>query len=178
MATGKGASTTTGYSGTFTEFLNTGGSATAVISATDVPGSSISGTATLNGVQTGFGGTALPLSQYTFATPASISTIAGAWSGTLMDGQNSAVTLNISTSGSVTTTSTGCQISGTVTASSTDNFFTTNLAFGSSCVASLANQNATGVALVYGLTNGVTTAQLLMPATVGTTLGTIFFAAH
>jgi hypothetical protein len=174
MATGKGASGTTTYTGAFTQFLSTGVSFTTAITATDVPGLSMSGTVTLNGAQTGFGGSALPSSAYTYSTPASIASIAGTWSGTLLDG--SAVTLVISTSGNVTTTSTGCQVSGTVTANATNNFFTTNLRFGGNpCVASLANQNATGVALVYLLQDGTTT-QLLMPATVGTTVGTLFTA--
>jgi hypothetical protein len=127
-------------------------------------------------VKIGFGGAVWPSTAYTFSTPAAITTLAGVWSGTLMDGANSQVTLSISTSGSVTTTSTGCQVTGTATANTTDNFFTINLKFGQSpCVAELANQNATAVAVVFLLPDGATT-QLLMPATIGSTVGTVFSA--
>lgn len=176
VATGKGASGTSGYTATFNETTSGNAAFTGVITATDVPGESISGTATISGVPTGFGGAALPSGAYTYATPASIAAIAGTWAGTLLDG--SSVTLSISTSGNVTTTSTGCQVSGTATADTSHNFFTVNLRFGANpCNPALANQNATGVALVYVLQDNATT-QLLMPASVGTTVATIFTAAH
>jgi hypothetical protein len=172
MATGKGASTTSGYSVTLNETTNGNTTFTGALTATDVPGESISGTVPISGAQTGFGGTALSSPAYTYSTPASIATIAGAWSGSLLDG--SVVTLSISTSGGITTTSTGCQVSGTITADTSHNFYTVNLGFGASpCV--LASQNATGIAVIYLLPDGATT-QLLMPVVVGTTGGTVFTA--
>jgi hypothetical protein len=176
LVTGQGASGNETYTGSFTEYLSSQTTATASVTANDVPGSSISGTLTESGVQTGFGGTVPPTLSYSFGIPASISTIAGTWSGALLDG--SAVTLSISTSGSITTISTGCQVTGTITANTSNNLYTANLQFGPSpaCATTVASQSTTAaVALIFVLPDGATQ-QLLMPATIGTTSGTVFSA--
>jgi len=184
LITGQGASGNNTYSSTTLTEYSAASSSTVTVSATDLPQSSMSGTITIGGAQGGFGGAALAGSLYTYSTPASIATIATGstpWTGTLLDG--SAVTLNISTSGSITTTSSGCQVTGNVTANTTNNLFTvSNLTFGSSsggCVTGLAGQSTSAaVGIVFFLPDGVTQ-ELLIPATVtsgGATVGTVFSA--
>jgi hypothetical protein len=174
LVTGQGASGTDTYTGTFTEYVPQN-SASATVTATDVPQASISGTIT-SSTRVGFGGAALPSSAYDFGTPASLSEISGTWTGYLLDG--SAVTINVSSTGSITTTSAGCTISttsgGQLTASTSNNLFTATLTFGSSCANALASQTTSTVqALVFVLPDNVTK-QLLMPVTIGTTVGTVF----
>lgn len=177
LITGQGASGSDTYASTaLTEYSSSGGSSPATVSATDVPQSSMSGTITIGGAQAGFGGAALAGSLYTYSTPASIATIATTWTGTLLDG--SAVTLNISNTGSITTISNGCQVSGNVTANTANNLYTANLTFGPSpCVAGLAGfSTSAAVGIAFFLPDGVTQ-ELLIPATVttgGVTVGTVF----
>ena len=185
LITGQGASGSDTYSSTaLTEYLPSS-SSTGTVSATDIPQSSMSGTVTIGGVQAGFGGSALADTLYNYSTAASITTIATTattpWSGTLLDSSNTAVTLNISTSGSITTTSSGCNVTGNVTANTNNNLYTlTNLSF-SSCpfVASLSgSQTASAVGIVFILPDGITK-ELLIPVTVtagGATVATVFSA--
>lgn len=179
LVTGQGASGTTTYTGNLTEFLPSGGTSSSTLAATDVPNESISGTLTeTGGVKVGFGGAFLPTAFYDYSTAASLSTITGVWTGKLLDG--SLVTLSIGNTGSIVTTSTGCQVTGNVTtfSSNTINVFSvTNLKFGPSpCVNNLANQTASAaVAVVFLLPDGATS-QLLMSATFGSTAGTVFSA--
>jgi hypothetical protein len=181
LITGQGASGNDTYSSTTLTEYSSASSSTVTVSATDLPQSSMSGTITIGGAQAGFGGTALPGSLYTYNTPASIATIATGstpWTGTLLDG--SPVTLNITTSGSIVTTSSGCQVTGNVTANTTNNLFTVNnLTFGPSpgCVAALAGFKASAaVGIAFFLPDGVTQ-ELLIPAAVvstgGATVGTV-----
>jgi hypothetical protein len=121
LLAGQGASQTGGYSGTFTDFLN-GSTFNDGLTATDVPGSSISGDFIENASQLGFGGSAPPSTDYTYTTPASLTNIAGTWGGSLLDGTQ--LSLIISSGGAVTTSlTTGCSLAGTITAdSSVKNF--------------------------------------------------------
>lgn len=173
LLTGQGASGNDTYTGTMAQYLNTQSATSATVNATDVPQTSISGTIT-SSTQVGFGGAALSSNFYQFSTPASIAAIAGTWTGTLLDG--SPVTLNVSTSGSISTTSTGCAITGTLTANTNNNVFTANLTFGSLCAPALTNQStSSAVAMIFILPDGATQ-QLMMPASIGTTAGTVFVA--
>jgi hypothetical protein len=186
LITGQGASGNDTYSSTtLSEYLSGSGSgsSTATVSATDLPQSSMSGKITIGGAEAGFGGSALAGSLYTYSTPASIATIATTstpWTGTLLDG--SPVTLNISNTGSIVTTSSGCQVTGNVTANTSNNLFTANLTFGPSpgCASGLAGHSTSAaVGIVFFLPDGVTQ-ELLIPATVVTTgsatVGTVFSA--
>src|SRR5579871_172669 len=172
LATGQGTSTTSGYSGTLTAFSSSGVSFTDTIAATDVANSSMSGTFTINGVQTGIGGVALPTATYSYgtaATVASITAVSSNWSGSLLDGTSLAI--SIAASGTISpAAATGCQVvasSSSITPdSSNKNFYDVQLTFGlSPC--SLAGQTVKGIGLFYLLPDGVTH-QLLLAGTAGT----------
>ena len=178
LIAGQGASGNDTYTGTLSGYVSTQTPSSATVKANDVPRTSISGTIT-SSTEVGFGGAALPTTSYQFSTPGSISTIAGTWTGTLLDGTQ--LTLSITTSGSITTTtSSGCKIgttpSGPLTASTSNNLFTATLAFSSSCAPALAGQSSTAaVAMVFTLPN-TATPQLIITATIGSTAGTVFTA--
>jgi hypothetical protein len=178
MATGQGTSGDLTYSGTFTHFANTGTSSTDVLAATDLPQSSLGGSITLNGVKEGFGGAAPPASSYNYNSPASQSAITGTWAGSLLDGTS--VSLIIGATGSVTSPSGSvCSIASgsTIIADTKNDFYTVNLTFGSSgCPSSLAGATAKGKGVFYVLQDRATH-ELLLAATVSTTVGTAFFAA-
>jgi hypothetical protein len=177
MATGQGTSGSLTYSGTFTEFLSTGTTSTDVLAATDVPQSSMSGTITQGGPNIGFGGAALPASFYDYGTPASQSAITGTWAGHLLD--NTLVTLTISATGGVTSPAgSTCSIASgsTVIADTKNDFYTVNLTFGPSpCPSTLAGATAKGKGVFYLLPDQATH-ELILAGTVGSTVGTAFFA--
>jgi hypothetical protein len=171
MVAGQGTSgNDTFTASTVTDFLYTGAVNTGTLTATDVPGSSITGTLTENGTPITFNGTAS--SSFNYNTPASVSDITGTWTGTLLDGTSATVTIN---GNSVSGSSSGCSFSGTVTAdNSNKNFFDISLTFGAS-PCTLPNQMATGIGVYYLLPDGITH-QFLAGVTVGTSLGTVFVA--
>jgi hypothetical protein len=175
MMTGQGASGSSTYTASVTDFFFTGQINSGNITATYAPGSSLNGTLTENGGNVTFTGTALPPSTFNFNTQASLSAIAGTWSGSLMDGTATTVTIN--SNGSVGGSSSGCSFTGTVSAdSSNKNFFDVSLTFGGS-PCSLPNQTATGIGVDYLLSDGVRH-QLLAAVTVGTSAGTVFVAVR
>jgi hypothetical protein len=173
MMTGQGTSGSTTFTASVTDFFNTGSINSGSITANYVAGSSLNGTLTESGNMVTFTGTPLAASSFAYSTPASVSAISGNWAGTLLDGMSTTVT--ISSSGSVTGSSSGCSFTGTVTPdSSNKNFFDVSLTFGGSPCAA-PNQTASGIGVNYLLSDGVTH-QLLAAVTVGTSLGTVFFA--
>ncbi len=175
MVTGQGASSSGTYTASVTDFLYTGVVYTDSLTASYVPNSSVNGTITENGSQIAFTGTALPASSFNYNTPASLSSISGTWTGTLLNGAPTTVT--ISASGSVSGSSQGCSFSGTVSPdSSNKNFFDVSLTFGGNPCA-LPNQTASGIGVEYLLSDGVTQ-QLLAGVTVGTSEGTVFVATR
>lgn len=176
MITGQGTSNSGTYTAaSVTDFYYTGATYSGSLAASYVQGSSLNGT--LNepsGVgQITFTGSALPASSFNYNTPASLSDISGSWTGTLLDGTTTTVTIN--SSGTVSGSSGGCAFSGTVAAdSSNKNFFDVSLTFGGApCL--LPNQTASGVGVYYLLPDGVTH-QLVAGVTVGISAGTVFFA--
>jgi hypothetical protein len=177
LVTGQGASKTTSYTGNLTEYLPSGSMSSSTVTATDVPNESISGTITeTGGVQVGFGGAFLPAAFYTYSAPASIATVANVWTGALLDG--SAVTLSISNTGSIMTTSAGCQITGNFTTFSNNTinvFNVTNLTFGNGCTTKQTASSA--VAIVFLLPDGATH-ELLITATFSSTSATLFSGQH
>jgi hypothetical protein len=159
-------------SGSLTDYYYTGQTFSDTLSATDVPGQSVNGTITESGSPISFSGAALPTSSFNYNTAASVSAISANWNGTLLDGVTTSV--SIASNGAVTGSSSGCSFTGTVTAdSSGKNFYDVSLTFGASPCA-FPNQTATGVAIYYLLSDGVTH-QLLAGATFGSN-GTVFFA--
>lgn len=173
MITGQGTSGSGTYTANVTDFFHTGTINSGSITATYMPGSSLNGTLTENGTNITFTGASLAASTFNFYTQASISAISGTWTGSLMDG--TATTVTISSNGNVGGSSSGCSFSGTVVAdSSNKNFFDVSLTFGGS-PCSLPNQTASGIGVDYLLSDGVTH-QLLAAVTVGTSAGTVFVA--
>jgi hypothetical protein len=173
MVTGQGTSGNDTYTANVTDFFYTGQNFSDTLTATDVPGSSVSGTITENGTPITFNGTAPTMSSFNYNTAASVSAISGTWSGTLLDGVTTTVTVN--SNGTVTGSSSGCSFTGTVASDgSGKNFYDVSLTFGAS-PCEFPNQTASGVGVYYLLSDGVTH-QLLAGVTLGNSVGTVFFA--
>jgi hypothetical protein len=177
MITGQGTTNSSGYTASVTDFFYTGSVKSGTFSASDFTGAGLDGTLAEDGTVTTFTGTSVLGSVWdygtTFQTPASLSSISGAWTGTLLDGMTTTVT--ISSTGSVTGSSSGCSFTGTVVPdSSNTNFYDVSLTFGGSPCA-FPNQTANGIGVEYLLSDGVTN-QLLVPVTVGNSAGTVFAA--
>jgi hypothetical protein len=173
MMTGPGKSSSGTFTANVTDFFFTGAINSASVTASYEPGSSIHGTITENETMTTFSGTVPPSSSFNYNTPASVSAISGSWTGKLLDGMSTTITIN--SNGTISGSSSGCSLAGTVAAdSSGKNFFDVSLTFGDSPCAA-PNKTATGVGIYYLLSDGVTH-QLLFAVTVGNSLGTVFFA--
>ena len=175
MMTGQGSSDNGSYTATVTDFNNTGTFSSGSVSATYVVGSSINGKLTEAGnPAVSFNGTVVPSSQFNYYTSASLSDVTGIWTGSLLDGATATVT--ISSNGAFSgSDSSGCSFSGTIAPdSSGKNFFAISLTYGASpCL--LPNQSASGMAVDYLLSDGVTR-QLLAAVASGTSYGTVFVA--
>jgi hypothetical protein len=185
MITGQGtvngtsSSTTnnTTYSASVTDFSYMGSANGGTFSASGFSGASMDGSLSENGAVTTFTGVSDLGSVWdygtTFQSPASLPAISGTWTGTLLDGMTTTVT--ISSTGSLTGSSSGCPFTGTVLPdSSKDNFYDVSLTFGGS-PCSFPNQTATGTGVEYLLSDGVTS-QLFLAATMGSSGGTVFAA--
>jgi hypothetical protein len=177
IITGQGTENSSGYTASVTDFPYAGSVKSGTFSASDFTGASLAGTLDEDGTLTTFTGTSVLGSVWdygtTFQTPASLSSISGTWTGTLLDGMTTTVT--ISSTGSVSGSSLGCSFTGTVVPdSSKENFFDVSLTFGGSPCA-FPNQTATGIGVEYLLSDGVTN-QLLEAVTVGNSAGTVFAA--
>jgi hypothetical protein len=177
MITGQGTENSSGYTASVTDFSYTGSVKSGTFSASDFTGASLDGTLAEDGTMTSFTGTSVLGSIWdygtTFQTPASLSSISGTWTGTLLDGMTTTVT--ISSTGSLTGSSSGCSFTGTVTPdSSKENFFDVSLTFGGN-PCPLANQTANGIGVEYLLSDGVTN-QLFLAGTVGNSAGSVFAA--
>ncbi len=173
MVAGQGTSGNDSLTANVTDYFYTGQTFTDTLTATDVPGQSVSGTITESGTAITFNGTALASSSFNYNSAASVSAISGTWNGALLDGVTTTVTIN--SNGTVGGSSSGCSFSGTVAAdSSGKNFYDVSITFGASPCA-FPNQTATGVGVYYLLSDGVTH-QLLAGVTLGTSEGTVFFA--
>jgi hypothetical protein len=125
----------------------------------------VSGTAGVTGVgSVSFSGGPIPGSTYDYNTAATLSTVAGTWTMTELDGE--AILLNIGSSGNFTAIgSSGCNFSGNVTPRpSGKNVFNVALTFGGSPCA-LPGQSASGIAVAYPTSGGRT--QLLVTAVDG-----------
>ncbi|MGA9566102.1 MAG: hypothetical protein WBS19_11310, partial [Candidatus Korobacteraceae bacterium] len=172
IVTGQGASNNGTYTANVTDYYYTGIVNTGSISASYVAGSSISGTLSEGGVSETFSGTGIPSSEFNYNTPAVLSNITGNWTGTLQDGTTAEVTIN--PSGTFAGSDSGCSFSGSISPdSSNKNFFDVQLTFGGTpCL--LTNQGASGVAVDYLLSDGVT--RQLLAGVTGGNFGTVFVA--
>lgn len=177
MITGQGTANNSGYTASVTDFFYTGSVKSGTFSGSDFTGAGLDGSLAENGTVTTFTATSMLGSVWdygtTFQTPASLASVSGTWTGTLLDGMTTTVT--ISSTGSLTGSSSGCSFTGTVVPdSSQKNFYDVSLSFGGSPCA-FPNQTATGIGVEYLLSDGVTN-QFLVPVTVGTSAGTVFAA--
>ena len=121
----------------------------------------ISGTAKIGTTNIGFNGGPITGSSYNYNTAASLATVSGLWSTTILTGER--MTLNIAASGAFSAyTSLGCNGSGTIKPrASGKNVFDVSITTGPApCL--LPNQTGTGVAVTYPLASGKT--QLLITA--------------
>jgi len=141
------------------------------LTATYVPGTSITGTITGLGVSMPFSATVI--SSFNFNTPARISDVSGNWTAMLLDGTSADGT--IASDGSFSATNAGCSITGKLTPDTAKNFFNVSLTFGASpCL--IPNQTAAGVAVYYPVFNGA--AHQLVMAGVSGSFGTAFVATR
>src|ERR1700733_1817301 len=119
MITGQGALTANGeaYNANVTDLGYTGSAKSGTFSADNFTGASINGTLTEGGTVTTFYAPSIEGSVWdygtTFQTPASLSAISGTWTGTLLDGMTTTIT--ISSTGSLTGSTSRCSFSGRVT---------------------------------------------------------------
>lgn len=119
----------------------------------------ISGTATIGSTNIGFNGGPIAGSPYNYNTAASLATISGSWSTTILTGEG--MTLNVAASGAFTAHSNlGCNLSGTIKPrASGKNVFDVSTTTGPApCI--LPNQTGAGIAVTYPLASGRT--QLLI----------------
>jgi hypothetical protein len=119
----------------------------------------LSGTLSSSSGSSTFSGTAIPAGRFDYNAPASLSSIAGAWTLTPLDG--STASLTIAPSGTLSGVSRGCSFAGLMSPrNSGKNVFNFSLTFGPSpCL--LPGQSATGIAVTY-LVNGGPTRQLIV----------------
>jgi hypothetical protein len=177
MATGQGTSNNGKYTATENDFAYCSGSSnvySGTVSATYSAGSTLNGSMTENNNSLTFTGTAPTGSLYNYSAAALISAISGSWSGSLTDGESA--TVSIDSLGNATGISSGgCSFTGTITPDgSNKNFFNVSLTFGASpCL--MPNQTATGIAVSYLLSDGVTN-QFLAGVSSGTSMGIVFAA--
>lgn len=168
---GSGIVNGTNLRGNGTEYVFDGSVTAGTLNATINEGLSLNGTV-VGASSVTFQTT--PLSgTYNYNTAAQLSDAEGVWSGELLNGDATSVT--ISSNGSIVGVSNGCNFSGTTTPrASGKNVFNTQITFaGSPCA--LPGQTVSGFALAYPITNNTT--QLLVAVTNSqNTAGTVFFA--
>lgn len=121
----------------------------------------ITGTASAGPQSVSFSGGPIPGSLYNYDTPATLAMLQGTWSLASLTGEG--IALNVNASGAYTALSTqGCSFSGSITPrSSGKNVFNVSMSFGPAPCA-LAGQSASGIAVAYPITGGLT--QLLVAA--------------
>jgi len=169
---GQGTSMSNGkFNGTYTDYYYTGTVYPGTLAATYVAGASLGGSYSENGTTYNINATPMASTDFNYNTPASLSQIAGTWSGTALDATSGTFTVNAngSFSGSVQ----GCSITGSLTPDTTKNFFNVTMTFGPSPCAS-ASQTATGIAVTYLLSDGVH--HQLLVAGSNATMGALFIA--
>lgn len=148
----------------------------ASLSASYVPGVSISGNLTELGSTFGLTGTALSTAVYNYNTPASLASISGSWVLTALGGTS--LPLTIAANGTATgVTSGGCAVAATFTPRpSGKNVFNVVITFGAS-PCPLPSGTATGIAIHSTLAGG---SHQLIAATVdpSRTVGTLAFGTR
>ncbi|NBR25939.1 MAG: hypothetical protein EBU08_19585 [Micrococcales bacterium] len=161
------------FEGTGREYYNNGTTAAGTVKATITQNTLINGTVSSSIGSASFSTTPIPTSNFDYNKRAQITDISGSWTGTLLNGATSVV--SISSTGSITGSSVGCSFSGTATPrASGKNIFNTTITFGN-LPCTLANQTVSGIALSYLTNTGKT--QLIVGLTdPSNTRGTMFLA--
>lgn len=128
----------------------------ATVSATyNTTAQTITGTLSATGGVISFTGGPATGSLYNYSTPATLSSLSGAWTVTSTSGES--IAINVAPAGTFTAVGiSGCSFSGTATPRpSGKNVFNTTMTFGPA-PCGLPNQTASGIAVVYPLTSGQT----------------------
>jgi hypothetical protein len=168
---GQGVSNKGSFTASVNDYYYTGLTSSGSVTATYVPATSLNGTLAESGLNTTFTGTAMPSAQFNYNTPATVSQVAGTWSGTFLDGTSGSVT--ITSAGAITGSNSGCSFSGTLSPDASKNFYNLSVTFGTTnCL--LPAQTVTGIGVSYLLSNGINR-QLLLGGSLGTK-GTVFIA--
>jgi len=176
FAEGNGASNNGGFtSSNMVDFTAAGTVLTGTLSAV-YSANSFGGSVTEGGVTSSFLGTTPINSAYVYNTPAKLTDITGAW--TLSDMQGGASTLlTIAADGSFSTSSGGCNSTGTLTPRpSGKNIFDFTTTFGAS-PCKLPGQTATGIAVNFLLANGMRQF-VAAGSNAGRTVGTAIFGTR
>jgi hypothetical protein len=170
---GTGTSDNGSFSSTNTRDFGTVPPGSASVSATYVAGTSIQGTVSGGASSVTLSATAIPASTFDYNAAASVSSIAGDWNLTDLDG--APTSLAIAANGAFTGHSGGCAFSGTlVPRPSGKNVYNLSLTFGAAPCA-LPNQTATGMAVSH-LLAGTMTRQLIVAGVNGNrSAGTALF---
>jgi hypothetical protein len=158
------------FSGAFKEYFFDNTSITGTTSGTVVANTSLTGTSRFADSSTGsYALIPLTAGGYNFNTPAVLSTVTGAWTGTLLTG--TATTVTIASNGTLTGSGAGCTFTGTIAPDPSGvNVFATTITYGTGC--STVGLVETGISLSYITTSG--SRQLISMVSSATTGGAFF----
>ena len=149
---GKGTFSGSSFSGTGVEYYPYHSSLSDTFSSTIYPEGSLIGSATSSFGKNSFTMSPIDSSIYVYDKAASLTEVAGNWSGNFLDGTTGSLT--ITSSGTVSGTNNGCSYNGTVIPrASGKNVFDISVTFETgNCV--LSTQTATGIGISYLLSSG------------------------
>jgi hypothetical protein len=149
---GKGTFNGSSFSGTGLEYYPYHSSLSDTFSSTIYPEGSLIGSTTSSFGKNSFTMSPVDSSLYVYDKAASLTEVAGSWSGNFLDGSTDSLT--ITTSGTVSGTNNGCSYNGTMTPrASGKNVFDVSVTFQTgNCT--LSSQTATGIGISYLLTSG------------------------
>jgi hypothetical protein len=170
---GNGSSNGTHFAGPVRDFFYNGAVVAGNLAATYVPRTTLNGSAT-EGTQTvTFSGSAISTANFNYDQPASLAAVAGSWTGGTLNG--SVGTVNISSTGVIAGSTSGCTFTGNLSPrASGKNVFNATITMGPApCTA--PGVTGTGIALNYRTNSGKS--QLLVAGIDSTkSVGTAFLA--
>ena len=130
------------------------------VSASYMASGNWNGSVTAPGVAVTFTTQKMLSSDYNFDAPAQLTAVAGAWSGTVLDG--TATTVSITNAGAISGNSAGCLFTGTVAPRPTGkNVFNVSITFANSQSCNNPGGSAAGIGITYPI-SGTTRSQLLV----------------
>lgn len=155
------------------DFWVGGSSVAGSVNADYVAASTISGSFSTPEGSASFTGSGIPVADYDYNTPATLSSITGTWSLGAPD--EATVDVNIATNGNVSGSSSGCSFTGTLRPrASGKNVFDMQLQFGAAPCA-LPGQTAQGVALLSNLPQSTQKQLIVVGVDAQKTAGLVFF---